>query len=123
MRLTASLVLAVALTACASGGESSIELSPVAAEGRSIARSNGCAACHGSEGAGGVGPAFIGLWMSGRELTDGSIAVADRDYLYESIVMPGAKVVTGYRAQMPSNNLDAEAVASIVAWIEELGTP
>jgi len=31
MRLTAALVLAVVLTACASGGESSIELSPVAA--------------------------------------------------------------------------------------------
>ena len=123
MRLTAALVLAVVLTACASGGESSIELSPVGAEGRSIARSNGCAACHGSEGAGGVGPTFIGLWMSDRELTDGSIVVADRDYLHESITMPGVKIVTGYRAQMPSNNLDDDAVTSIVAWIEELGAP
>jgi len=123
IRFATSLLLVSALTACGSTGESAVDLSPAAAEGRSVARSNGCAACHGSEGGGGVGPAFVGLWMSDRALTDGSIVAADRDYVYESITMPGAKVVEGYRAQMPSNNLDAEAVASIIAWIEELGTP
>ena len=101
IRFATSLLLVSALTACGSTGESAVDLSPAAAEGRSVARSNGCAACPGSEGGGGVGPALVGLWMSDRALTDGSIVVADRDYLHESITMPGAKIVTGYRAQMP----------------------
>jgi cytochrome c oxidase subunit 2 len=109
------------LTAC--GGDSSSsapELSEAAAEGRRIANSNGCAACHGSDGRGGVGPAFQGLFGSDRELVDGSIVVADRDYLYESITQPGAKLVAGYKVLMPSNELDDAEVASIIAYIEEL---
>lgn len=109
------------LSAC--GGDSSSsapELSEAAAEGRSIANSNGCAACHGSDGRGGVGPAFQGLFGSDRELVDGSIVVADRDYLYESITQPGAKLVADYKVLMPSNELDDAEVALIIAYIQEL---
>ena len=109
------------LTACGGASTPSApELSEAAAEGRRIANSNGCAACHGSDGRGGVGPAFQGLFGSDRELVDGSIVVADRDYLHESITQPGAKLVAGYKVLMPSNGLDDAQVASIITYIEEL---
>jgi cytochrome c oxidase subunit 2 len=112
------------LSACGGGSSSSApELSEAAAEGRRIANSNGCAACHGSDGRGGVGPAFQGLFGADRELVDGSIVVADRDYLYESITQPGAKLVTGYKVLMPSNELDDDEVESIIRYIEELAAP
>ncbi len=122
-RVAATFLLALSLAGCAATDDEAIPLSPAAIDGRDIARSNGCAACHGANGQGGVGPAFVGLYLSDRELIDGSIVVADRDYLYESITQPGAKLVAGYRGRMPSNNLDDAQVASIMAWIEELGAP
>ena len=122
-RVAATFLLALSLAGCAAADDEAITLSPAAIGGRDIARSNGCAACHGANGQGGVGPAFVGLYLSDRELIDGSIVVADRDYLYESITQPGAKLVAGYRGRMPSNNLNDDQVASIIAWIEELGAP
>ena len=122
-KLASALLLTVTLSACGATEDEAVELSPAAAEGRATARSNGCAACHGADGSGGVGPAFIGLYLSDRQFVDGSIAVADRDYLYESITQPAARLVAGYRGRMPSNNLDDDQVASIIDWIEELGAP
>ena len=122
-RVAAAFLLALSLAGCAATDDEAIPLSPAAIDGRDIARSNGCAACHGANGQGGVGPAFVGLYLSDRELIDGSIVVADRDYLYKSITQPGAKLVAGYRGRMPSNNLNDAQVASIMAWIEELATP
>ena len=122
-RVAPTFLLALSLAGCAATDDEAITLSPAAIDGRDIARSNGCAACHGANGQGGVGPAFAGLYLSDRELIDGSIVVADRDYLYESITQPGAKLVAGYRGRMPSNNLNDDQVASIMAWIEELATP
>jgi cytochrome c oxidase subunit 2 len=122
-RVAATFLLALSLAGCATTDDEAITLSPAAGAGRDVARSNGCAACHGANGQGGVGPAFIGLYRSDRELIDGSIVVADSDYLYESITQPGAKLVAGYRGRMPSNNLDDAQITSIMAWIEELGTP
>lgn len=122
-RVAAAFLLALSLAGCATTDDEAVTLSPAAGAGRDVARSNGCAACHGANGQGGVGPAFIGLYRSDRELIDGSIVVADSDYLYESITQPGAKLVAGYRGRMPSNNLDDAQITSIMAWIEELGTP
>ena len=122
-RVAATFLFALSLAGCAAADDEAVTLSPAAIDGRDIARSNGCAACHGANGQGGVGPAFVGLYLSDRELIDGSIVVADRDYLYESITQPGAKLVAGYRGRMPSNNLNDAQVASIMAWIEELATP
>ena len=113
--------LAVGAAACGSDTPA-VQLSDAAAAGRSLMRSSGCAACHGSDGGGGVGPAFVGLFMSGRPLSDGTIVTADRDYLVESIMMPGMKQVEGYSLPMPSNSLTRDEVDLIVGYIVELAT-
>ena len=115
------LLCLATLTACgANAGDATIDLTPPAADGRSIARSNGCAACHGTNGEGGVGPTFVGLFGSTVELDDGTTVTADEAYLTESITDPGAKKVAGFRLPMPTNNLSDDDVAKVVAYITEL---
>ncbi len=115
----------VSLPACAANGSDgdAIQLSPVAAEGRSIANSNGCAACHGANGQGSVGPPFVGLYGSTVQLDDGTTVTADRDYLIESIKDPKANKTDGYRIPMPTNRLTDDEIDKIVAYIEELAEP
>ena len=91
-----------------------------AARGRSIGRTNGCAACHGTHGEGGVGPAFTGLYGSAVTLADGSTVVADEAFLAESIRTPAASKVAGYDVDMPSNDLDDDEIAAVIAYIRAL---
>ncbi len=110
----------VALAGCGSGGDEDLQLSPAAAEGRSIAQESGCVSCHGADGGGQVGPAWKGLAGSTVLLADGSTVVADTEYLTRSITDPDADLVEGYTVRMPTNTLSAAEVASVVAYIEEL---
>lgn len=112
---------AALLAAC--GGDSGPVLSEAAAAGRSVFTANGCAACHGADGAGGVGPTLVGLIGSTTEFADGTSMVADRDYVIESIMDPAARKVAGYSIPMPMNNLALADVESIVEYIEEMTAP
>ncbi|MFC4871758.1 DUF6797 domain-containing protein [Negadavirga shengliensis] len=64
----------------------------------------GCIACHAVDGKGDgkIGPGMKGLLGSERQFKDGSNAIADEDYIRESIVAPGEKVVKGFEGEMPS---------------------
>lgn len=121
-RLGAAVLFGALGIACGSDGAGP-ELTDLGEEGRSIALQNGsgCAACHGADGAGRVGPAFVGLFGSTVPLEDGSTVVADREYLARSIRDPGAEIVDGYNVQMPPNNLTDDEIDAVVQWIVELG--
>lgn len=121
VRLAAlALVAAAALGAC--GGDDS-SLSPLAEEGRSIYLTNGCGACHGTEGQGGVGPAFVGLAGRTVYLDDGTTVIADRDYIIESIRDPEAKRPAGFQMAMPTGLLSDEQIDKLIAYIDELSPP
>ena len=116
----APLVAVTALAGCgADSGPAS--LSPEAEHGRDVARTNGCSACHGSNGEGGVGPPLAGLYGSQVVLADGSTALADDAYLTEAIREPDATRRAGYDVDMPSNDLDADQIAAVIAYIRALG--
>lgn len=115
------ILLTIALLAAACGGGGSEGMSPEAVEGSEIARTAGCAACHGSSGEGGVGPAWIGLFESEIELADGTTIVADEAYLRESIVDPQAKIRAGYEITMPENTLTDGEIDKVLAYIKALG--
>jgi cytochrome c oxidase subunit 2 len=91
-----------------------------AARGEQLARSAGCAGCHGPDFGGGAGPEWTGLAGSEVELADGSTVVADEAYLVRSIADPSADVVADYSLRMPANNLSDAEIADIVAFIETL---
>ena len=123
-RRVAAVVAAatLALGACGANDAGGPDLTPAAAEGRTVMRSKGCASCHGSNGGGGVGPALTGLFGAEVPLEDGSTVVADRDYLVESIVDPSAKRVEGYSLPMPRTELTDDEIDAIITYIEALAT-
>jgi len=101
----------------------SAQPSSKAALGETLAKDNGCTACHAPTKEKLVGPGWGGLYGSTVKLTDGSSVVADDAYLTEKILKPDAKVVAGYEAGvMPSfaEILDAGQIADIVAYIRSL---
>ena len=68
--------------------------------GEQLYTSKGCVACHSIDGANGVGPTWKALFGKEREFTDGSLEVADENYIKVSILYPvkppQGKVVKGY---------------------------
>lgn len=109
-------VIALGLGAC--GGDS--DLSEVAERGKDTALSNGCASCHGAKGQGGVGPTWVDLAGSAREMKDGTTVVADDAYLIRSILEPRVEEVEGFTLSMPVNGLSEAQAADVVAYIKEL---
>lgn len=115
----ATLAVAVGAASCGGGGS---DLSELAQRGKSTSTSNGCASCHGSNGQGGVGPSWIDLAGSDRELKDGRTIVADDAYLIRAILDPQAEEVEGYSLKMPTNGVSEAEAQDIVAYIKELTT-
>lgn len=119
-----AVLLVAGLAGCGSddaGAPGRAELSPAGEVGRQLARDKGCAACHGANGEGNVGPAFVGLYGSDVALQDGTTVTADDDYLIRSIKDPGADKVDGYNLPMPSNDLTDTEIASILDYLRDLG--
>jgi cytochrome c oxidase subunit 2 len=114
-------IVAAAAAACGGKGEAG-GLSDAAKHGKELAKSNGCAACHGANGEGGLGPAWVGALGSTVKLVDGTTVTVDEAYLTRSIKDPQAQVVDGYSVAMPKNELDDADIADIVAYITSLKT-
>ena len=91
-----------------------------AVRGEQLARSTGCAGCHGQDFGGGAGPSLVGLAGAEVPLEDGTTVIADTAYLIRSIADPGAEVVADYNLRMPANNLSDAEIADVVAYIETL---
>src|SRR5205085_991994 len=67
------------------------EITPITVEeGKRLSELMGCIACHSIDGSslGKVGPTWKGLAGSRVRFADGSSAIADADYLRESIRLP-----------------------------------
>lgn len=119
----ALLALSV-VAACGDGGGEAAPattLSPAAEEGREIAQRNGCMSCHSVDGRDGVGPSWAGVFGTEVELDDGTVVVADEEYMTTAIVDPNAQIRAGYRGIMPERQLDPADVEAIVQFIRELG--
>jgi cytochrome c oxidase subunit 2 len=67
-----------------------------AAQGAELFNRFGCAACHSVTGQAGVGPSLLGLGNKRERMTDGSVVLADEEYIRQSIVQPDARTVNGY---------------------------
>jgi len=81
-----------------------------------------CNACHTIDGSPLVGPSFKGLFGHEVKLADGSTITADENYIRESILQPGAKVVNGYSPIMPAtySTMASEDVDALIAYIKTL---
>jgi cytochrome c oxidase subunit II len=95
---------------------------PLPELGAVLFRQQACHACHSIDGTRGVGPTMQGLYGTVRQFTDGTSAVADDNYLRESILQPNAKIVAGYAPIMPATytNLSERELAGLIEYIKEL---
>jgi hypothetical protein len=92
--------------------------------GEQLSRIYGCAGCHSSDGAGGYGPTWAGLFNRDRPLIDGTTTKADEAYLLESIKAPNAKIAQGFAPNfMPPYNLKELEYESLVLFIKSLAAP
>ncbi len=91
------------------------------AEGSQLFTAQGCIACHVISGeAGPLGPSMAGLFGSEEELATGETVTVDREYLEESLVDPGAKVVAGYGVLMAPSSLSQSEIDALIEYIESL---
>lgn len=90
--------------------------------GAKLSSEQGCLSCHSADGSALVGPTWLGLFGSQRQLEDGSTVAADEAYLRESILAPEAKVVAGYPMIMPNayGFLAAEDITALVEYLKSL---
>lgn len=99
-------------------GQISIEL------GKSLFQKYACEGCHALDPTveGKYGPSLVGLFKSEQEFIDGSKLLADEDYIRESILDSKARIVKGYRDEMPSYTgvLKDFEVESLVEYIKTL---
>jgi cytochrome c oxidase subunit 2 len=100
------------------GGSSS---TPLAQTGEKAFAELGCVTCHRSD-AQGRGPLLAGIYGKTVALEDGRSVMVDENYLRESILDPGAKVVAGYRPVMPTFQgiISEEQLAALVAYVKSL---
>ena len=90
-------------------------------QGKKLAESRGCLACHSTDGSAGVGPTWQGLFGKTENLADGSTVVVDTEYMIESILNPGAKVVQGFAPIMPPGSFSEDELNALIAYTKSLG--
>ena len=97
---------------------------PLSASGEKMFAELGCATCHRSDTQG-RGPNLQGLFGKPVQLEDGRTVTADENYIRESILDPGAKVVNGFRPVMPTFQglVSEEQLNALVAYVKSLAQP
>ncbi len=122
--LAVLLLAGASLAACGGSRTPLPDLSLTAAgqAGLDTMRSLGCGSCHGANGQGvdGLGPSLHSLLGGQTTLSDGSVVVADADYIRLAISDPDAQIVQGFGLPMPPYRLDDADVDSLLALFEEL---
>jgi cytochrome c oxidase subunit 2 len=93
-----------------------------AERGEQLVSIQGCVTCHSVDGSDKIGPTFQGLYDRSETMTDGSTITADENYIRESILDPGAKIVEGYQNQMVSyeGRLSDDEISDIIEYIKTL---
>jgi cytochrome c oxidase subunit II len=92
--------------------------------GEAMFQQLGCSTCHLSSGQG-RGPNLAGLYGSKVSLVDGRAVTADENYIRESILIPGTKVVSGFQPVMPvfQGLVTEEQLNSLIAYVKSLNPP
>ena len=93
------------------------------AQGQALVQSNGCLACHSTDGSVLVGPSWQGIYGHQMTLADGTTVTADDEYIRESIMDPNAKIVEGFLPNLMPQNFDTlpdSDIEAIIAYIKSL---
>jgi cytochrome c oxidase subunit II len=91
--------------------------------GKLLFKSKGCATCHSVDGSKKTGPSLLNLFGEKVQLQGGKMVRADDNYVRESIMDPGAKVVQGFDPVMPTfaGRLKDKQVNALIDYIKSIG--
>ena len=94
----------------------------LASRGEKLFQDLACTNCHHADGKG-RGPSLEGIFGKQVDLENGQKVTADEAYLRESILNPGAKLVNGYQAIMPTFQglVTEDQVMQLVEYIKSTG--
>lgn len=94
---------------------------PLAVTGQQLFSELGCITCHRSDTQG-RGPNLVGVYGKPVLLEDGRSVMADENYIRESILDPGAKIVKGFKPVMPTfqGQVSDEQLSALVAYVKSL---
>lgn len=98
----------------------------LAEQGKKLFVSYGCSGCHsvGAFGGGGTvrAPPLIGVYGRPVPLSNGTVIVADDQYIRDSILMPSRQIVASYEDKMPSfaGIVSEEDLIRLVAFVKSL---
>src|SRR5580698_7673548 len=97
---------------------------PLAVTGQKLFSELGCVTCHRSDTQG-RGPNLVGVFGKPVLLEDGRTVTADENYVRESILEPGAKIVKGFKPVMPTfqGQLSDEQLNAVIDYVKSLATP
>ena len=81
-----------------------------------------CTVCHRLTKEKLIGPGLAGIYNTERALEDGSVVLADENYLRESILNPSAKITKSYPNQMTpfAGLLSEEELSGLIEYIKTL---
>jgi cytochrome c oxidase subunit II len=96
---------------------------PLSASGEKVFAELGCATCHRTDTQG-RGPNLMGVFGKPVLLEDGRTVTADENYIRESILDPGAKVVKGFKPVMPTFQglISEEQLNALIAYVKSLSS-
>lgn len=94
---------------------------PLAVTGQQLFSELGCITCHRSDTQG-RGPNLVGVYGKPVLLEDGRSVMAGENYVRESILDPGAKIVKGFKPVMPTfqGQVSDEQLSALVAYVKSL---
>ena len=97
---------------------------PLSATGEKIFAELGCVTYHRADSQG-RGPNLQGVFGKPVQLEDGRILTVDENYIRESILDPGAKVVKGFKPVMPTFQglVSEEQLNALVAFVKSQSQP
>jgi len=102
-------------------GGSKEDLPPVEL-GQKLFTTRTCNTCHSLDGTRIQGPTFKGIFGRKEILADGSEVTVDENYIRESLLNPGAKIVKGYPPVMPTfqGMLKDKDIDALIAYLKTL---
>lgn len=107
----------------ANGGQS---VAPMTMEqaGEKIYNKVGCNNCHSDQNTVRA-PSLYSIFNTRRTFTDGTAAVANEEYLRESILRPWNHITAGYDQSMPAydGQLTEADVLNLIAYLKSMGVP
>jgi cytochrome c oxidase subunit 2 len=91
-------------------------------EGAKLFHARGCSGCH-SPLSTVHAPLLDGIYNKPVALSDGTVVIADEQYIHDSILLPAKQITAGYQNLMPTfqGQLNEEEVMQIIAYIKSLG--